>query len=175
MPFLKTLLLICYLVSISAQADAAKELAEFHLTIEEKFDEVAHIKATSLETMESSELVIFDVRESDEYAVSHLPGAIRVSPDISRASFLKNYADIIGGKTSVFYCSVGYRSSALAEQIQGKLSSPVYNLEGGIFNWHNQRRKLVNQRSSTDDIHPYDRHWGRLLSRQENIRYQPSP
>ena len=171
MQLFKTLLLICYLVSTSAEADAVKELAEFHLTIVEKFDKVAHIEAASLESMESSDLVIFDVRESDEFAVSHLPGAIRVSPDISRDSFLKHYADITGGKTSVFYCSVGYRSSALAEDVQRSLSSPVYNLVGGIFNWHNQHREVVNHQGTTDAIHPYNQYWGRFLSRQEEIRF----
>ena len=171
MLLIKNLLLACLLIFSSAHADAVKELAEFHLSIEEKFEDVVHLKAKALATMDSENIVLFDVRETAEYEISHLPNAIQVSPDISRDDFLKLFGDMIGQKTVVFYCSVGYRSSVLAEDTQNGIRTPVYNLEGGVFNWHNQRRQLVNQSGPTDYVHPFDQHWGRLLSRQEKIRY----
>lgn len=79
---------------------------------------------------------------------------------------------LIIGLTMVFYCSVGYRSSALAAQIHGSFpTNEIFNLQGGIFNWHNERRDLVNEKGVSEDIHPYDKYWGRLLERPVHIRY----
>ena len=155
------------------QAQGAVKLAEIHQTIQDKFEQVKHIDANQFTTLKSDQVVIFDVRETEEFDVSHLKGAVRVSPDISKKDFIKNFAQLIPGKTMVFYCSVGYRSSALAAQILKNFpSNEIYNLQGGIFSWHNERRNLVNENGASKDIHPYDRKWGRLLERPEHIRYQ---
>jgi rhodanese-related sulfurtransferase len=120
------------------------------------------------------EVVLFDVREESEHAVSHLEGAIRVDPGIWRSTFLSRFRHALGGKTVVFYCSVGVRSSALAESVKNDLISAgakvVANLEGGIFAWHNEKRALVNSRGPTTYVHPYDTYWGRLLTRPELAR-----
>lgn len=167
-------LIFCF-GAASAFAGAAEELAEYHqTTIIDKFDSVKHIDAKKLSQI-NDDTILFDVREADEFEVSHLQDAIRVSPDISESAFLQKFADLTKGKTIVFYCSVGYRSSQLAEAVQRDLqtsgSEEIYNLEGGIFNWHNEGRELVNENGASDDIHPYDRHWGRLLERPDKIRY----
>ena len=54
--------------------------------------------------------------------------------------------------TVVCYCSLGYRSSALAQQLAYELDKPVhqelksktviYNLEGSILKWANERKDL---------------------------------
>lgn len=177
---MKSIILIAFLTfSLGASnllAAGASELAAFHLTLLDKFDEVRHLDGDQLSSISAGDVVLIDVREKDEYEVSRLKGAIRVSPDISDRDFIEQFANIVSGKTVVFYCSVGYRSSALAEDVQEDLlkagSKAVFNLEGGIFNWHNQRRALVNQTGASDHIHPFDQHWGRLLERPEKIRYQ---
>jgi rhodanese-related sulfurtransferase len=171
---------LCFLLiascfsAASAIAGGAEELAEFHQTIKEKFESVKHIDANALDHIKD-EAILFDVREADEFEVSHLEGAIRVTPDISDKGFMQQFANMTKGKAVVFYCSVGYRSSQLAESVQENLqasgSQAIYNLEGGIFNWHNERRKLINKNGSSDDIHPYDQYWGRLLERPDKIRY----
>jgi len=176
---LRSVILVIYLVSPpSLLADASSELAAFDQTIEAKFDDVNHIKADQLTNLSAREIILFDVRQREEYEVSHLEGAIRVPPAISNRHFIKQFAAMVPGKTLVFYCSVGYRSSALIENVQDDLrkagSRAIYNLEGGIFNWHNQRRALVNRSGASDDIHPYDQHWGQLLERSDKIRYRVS-
>ena len=173
--FLRYIILIaCCFGTASVIAAGAEELAEYHQTIKQKFETVNHINADTLATL-TDDTVLFDVREPDEFEVSHLEGAIRIAPDISEKEFLQNFAELTKGKSVVFYCSVGYRSSQLAASVQGNLqasgSQEIFNLEGGIFNWHNERRRLVNKNGPSDDIHPYDRYWGRLLERSNMIRY----
>lgn len=158
---------------------SAKErtLQSVHSTVVKDYQSVRHIDAGAFSTLDRSKLAIFDVREKNEYAVSHLSGAIRVDPDIAPDDFMKRYADQIAGKIVIVYCSVGVRSSALAERIDPLLTSrgakPAYNLTGGIFQWHNDGRPLARGQHSTPYVHPYDRSWGQLLSNKALISYRP--
>jgi len=121
-----------------------------------------------------TDFLLLDVREADEFAVSRLGGAERVDPGIWRWSFMNRFADRVRGKTVIFYCSVGVRSSRLAEQVQSALkergAKAVYNLDGGIFAWHNEGRTLVNTKGETQFVHPFDEYWGRLVKRADLLR-----
>ncbi|MDA7947449.1 MAG: rhodanese-like domain-containing protein [Hyphomicrobiaceae bacterium] len=123
------------------------------------------------------DVLLLDVREEDEYAVSHLADAVRVDPDIWRGTFMNRFGENVRGKTVVFYCSVGVRSSRLAERVRTTLkeqgAKAVYNLDGGIFAWHNERRPLVNAKGETDFVHPFDSYWGQLVKRGELARKSP--
>lgn len=119
--------------------------------------------------------LLFDVRRTDEFAVSHLDGAIRIDPEMSGADFLAKYGGELHGRTGVFYCSVGVRSAKLisrvlvaAQSVDGLKGSAMElkNLEGGIFRWHNEDRSLVSFSGPTRYVHRFDAYWGRLLSQQ---------
>lgn len=103
--------------------------------------------------------VLIDVRGDAEYAVSHLPGAQHL-PSVAAVQ----QADIPPTATLVLYCSVGYRSARLAEKLQAAGYQHVFNLEGSIFEWHNQGRPLVAGQQPVEQVHPYNRLWGLLLS-----------
>ncbi len=126
---------------------------------------------------EGERVLLLDVREREEFAVSRIPGAIQVEPGIWRWSFLSRFAEQARGKTVIFYCSVGVRSSKLASAVQAALKEKgalrVYNLDGGIFAWHNEARALVNDKGATPHVHPFDDHWGKLVKRSELIRQEP--
>lgn len=75
----------------------------------------------------------------------------------------------------VCYCSVGYRSSYLAQQLLCELDKPVYqelkskvmvyNLEGSIFKWANEGKELEDNKGfKTVVVHPYNVIWGKLLN-----------
>lgn len=169
-----------WLVSGTPQL-AAKErtLKTVHANVVQEFKTVRHLSAQEMTALDRSKLILFDVREDGEFAVSHLKQAIRVDPDITPDAFMKKYANQIAGKTIIVYCSVGVRSSALAERITPLLkrggSPGVYNLTGGIFGWHNERRPLARGTQSTTYVHPYNRSWGRLLNNRSLISYRPRP
>ena len=150
-------------------------LAKTHKKITERFDGVTHIKAADLTKLDPVEVVIFDTREPKEFAVSHLSGAVQIDPNMSAEEFTKNYSELIKNKAVVFYCSVGMRSSIMADRVKNSLqanaSSKVYNLEKGIFGWHNQSLPLRQGAASTDFVHPYNAYWGRMIDRQDYTRY----
>ncbi len=161
-------------------ADNGRGLAKVHLAVEHQFPQVRHIDADALSAVPAEQLVIFDVREEDEFAVSHLKNAIRVDPEIGEQAFMQNYAARTKGKLVVFYCSVGLRSSDLDNRVGKSLiasgAKAAYNLKGGIFGWHNDRRPLfTNGGLATDYVHGYSRLWGRLIEDKVHIAYKLQP
>ncbi len=172
-------LLLCFLFFTSTLYSGGNEtLSRIHHLIIRDYPNLPHLDAMSFESLNKNEVVIFDVREQEEFEVSHLQGAIRVPPNMSPANFISTFGEQSKGKTLVFYCSVGRRSSELASGIQSKLSvaeqARVYNLEGGIFRWHNDRRGLVSGTQVSDFVHPYSWFQRGLLDRSDKIRYKQS-
>jgi len=152
------------------------KLEKTHSKILDKFEGVEHLNSNDLLQLDSGEYVIFDVREQDEFEVSHIENAIRVSPDIDADAFLQEHADTISNKMVVLYCSVGVRSSILASKILNSSSTPinskVYNLQNGIFGWHNQQLSLMQKDQPTDYVHPYNFFWKSMINRKDKTRYE---
>ncbi len=153
-----------------------KKLSQVHQAIQHQFPEVDHIDTQTLITMAPEDVILFDVREQAEFRVSHLKNAVRVDPTISAEEFVQTFAAQSKGKKAVFYCSVGQRSSDLANRAAQPLLSSgakaVYNLENGIFGWHNEGRDIVQSDGAvTRYVHGYDRLWGRLVKDQKHTRY----
>lgn len=103
---------------------------------------------------------LLDAREPEEFAVSHLPGAIRIDPGSDAGEAL---AKIDRSGPVVVYCSVGYRSSELARRLIRAGHSKTMNLEGSIFKWANEGRPLVRDDKPAKSVHPYNRKYGRML------------
>ena len=71
-----------------------------------------------------------------------------------------------GAKRVVVYDAVGFYSAELAETLSSAGSGEIFYLEGGIFQWANEGRPLVDADGSpTTKVHPYNKLWGRLLKR----------
>ncbi|MEL7517683.1 MAG: rhodanese-like domain-containing protein [Pseudomonadota bacterium] len=178
---LRTLLIAGAAVLVAGGAVIAMEpqLSKIHKRIEADYADVSHIEAETFAALNDSDVVIFDVREPAEFAVSHIEGAIQVDPGIKPEAFATLYGDKLSGKTAVFYCSVGRRSSALAERVADVLpetgAAASYNLVGGLFQWRNDSRPLTTMGGApTDAIHPYNNHWGRLIEDKTAITYSRS-
>lgn len=107
--------------------------------------------------------ILLDARAPEEYAVSHLPGAVLAS---SEEQALERLSGVEPERPVVVYCSVGYRSSLLAEKLTQQGFSNVSNLEGSIFQWANEGRDVYRGGDEVRVVHPYDNHWGRLLFRE---------
>lgn len=160
---------------VPAAANESK-LVSIHEDIVADYADVEHLPAQDLLTLASDRRVVFDVREPDEYAVSHIDGAIQVDPDISVEAFTERYAALLEDRTVVFYCSVGRRSSILAQRLDSAVvehgATATYNLIGGIFQWRNENRPLVDGDGQTSAVHPYNRFWGRLIEDKKAIEYE---
>jgi len=165
----------------AAFAPASGGPVSLRATIEDvvrDWPDIEHITPAELDRLiAAGKVLLFDVRTPAEYEVSHLPGAQRVAPDTPSAVFLASFGDEVSGKAVVFYCSVGVRSSRLANRVADGLkargATSVDDLAGGIFAWHGEGRALVDAKGATDFVHPYDSTWGRLLSRPELARTAP--
>jgi len=116
-----------------------------------------------LEWQEQQEVILLDIRSDKEYKVSHIPGARLVDYD----SFQKNKVkDIPKNSKIVVYCSVGYRSERIGEQLIELGFSDVHNLYGGIFQWKNQDYQVVDlQNQPTEKVHTYNKAWSRWLNK----------
>ncbi|MFN3596813.1 MAG: rhodanese-like domain-containing protein [Rubricoccaceae bacterium] len=108
--------------------------------------------------------VLLDVRAADEFAVSHLPGARRLEPLAGDAGGIPSDVLALPRDTPIVaYCSVGYRSAALATRLKAAGFSDVANLRRGLFGWANEGRPVVRGDAPVQAVHPYDAAWGRLL------------
>lgn len=108
--------------------------------------------------------VLLDVRATEEFAVSHLAGALPVNP-ADGARFADSLRGRIApGQPIVVYCSVGVRSAKLARRLRAAGFTDVRNLYGGLFLWYNQGRAVVRAGREVRAIHPYDFLWGQFIT-----------
>lgn len=115
---------------------------------------------------DSSGLIFLDAREPREYAVSHLHGAIPVG----YTSFsIDQLPPLDKNSRIVVYCSIGYRSEKIAEQLRSAGFTRVSNLYGGIFEWVNEDMPVYNAAGPTDEVHAYNKKWGVWLSRGKKV------
>jgi len=102
---------------------------------------------------------LIDARQRAEYDVSHLRRAIWVDPDHPDLRALSRLRE----RRVVVYCSVGYRSAKVAQEMTRAGFRDVWNLEGGIFAWANAGRAVFAADQRVRRVHPYDSIWGRYL------------
>jgi len=125
---------------------------------------VPAINCAALDTMRNPTLL--DAREKREFNVSHLRGARWVGyNDFS----LARVQDIDKSTPVIVYCSVGYRSEKISEELRRAGFQHVVNLYGGIFDWVNRTRPVFNDSGETNQIHAYDHRWGKWLTRGHKI------
>ena len=150
------------LAALACGPSRASDLDEVAVQVRTRFPEVRQVSVAELERRLEGPRppVLLDVREPAEYEVSHLPGA-RLATDLPRA--LDALRGVERDQPIVVYCSVGYRSSELAEKLAATGYTAVANLEGSIFAWANSGRPVYRDGEVVGRVHPYDRTWGRLL------------
>lgn len=110
--------------------------------------------------------LLLDTRSRIEYGVSHLPGARYVGYKDFDLSDLKDVPPHI---PLVVYCSVGYRSEKIGDQLQAAGYTHVRNLHGGLFEWVNQGLPVYNAQGPTTNVHGYTRAWGIWLRKGEKV------
>lgn len=75
--------------------------------------------------------VLVDIREPDEFARSHVPGA--VSRPLS--SFESAHLRIEPGADVIFTCRTGMRTGANCDRLAAAVDGDAFVLEGGLDNW----------------------------------------
>lgn len=83
------------------------------------------------ERLKAGRAVLIDIREADEFARSHIPGAL--SRPLS--SYEQANLKLVAGKDVVFTCRTGMRTGANCTRLAARVVSDAYVLEGGLENW----------------------------------------
>lgn len=104
--------------------------------------------------------LLIDTRSREEFAVSHLPGAVWAEKPQQMRALLR---DVPRERAVVLYCSVGVRSSKAAADLLKDGRGNVSNLRGSIFQWANEGRTIERDGKPVSDVHPYNKKWGALL------------
>ena len=122
------------------------------------------ISAKALDSLQTERsVVLLDTRSPEEYAVSHLPGAQLINYDDFTLDAVE---DVPKDAAVIVYCSVGYRSERVGEQMQAAGYQHVQNLYGGIFSWKNEGHTVINREAQpTDSVHTYNRNWSKWLQK----------
>ena len=115
-------------------------------------------------------VILLDVRESNEYNVSHLPNALHFGYETHNWLLLENLPK---DTPVIVYCSIGARSQVVEEELLKKGFSNVRNLHGGIFLWSNSDFLLIDSNGHpTSKIHGYDQTWGKWIIDKDKIVYE---
>ena len=128
-----------------------------------EFRDVPDVTATDLRSLlENGEVLVVDVRDANERAVSTIPGAITVE------EFERDHND--GRDVSVVtYCTIGYRSGLFADRLRQR-GVTVLNLSGGILAWSHADGQLVTPAGEpTKRVHVYGRRWNLLPPEYEAV------
>lgn len=131
-------------------------------------DKVAHTISFTVPLIGVEELAkkqkdyyILDTRAQSEYDVSHIPNAKYIGYrdfDLSRVQDIPKDAPI------VVYCSIGYRSEKIGEQLLEAGYTNVQNLYGSLFEWVNAGEQIIdNQGVKTKKVHTYNRNWSKWV------------
>lgn len=93
------------------------------------------------------EAFLLDVREPDEWAAGHAPGALH----IPLGSLPERVEEVPADRTVVVTCRSGGRS-ARATAFLGSIGRDAVNLEGGMQAWVAQGREIVTESSGRPSI-----------------------
>jgi len=150
-------------VPLIAQESLDKVLKKYN------HEKVPYISAIELQNLQqNNKVVVLDSRESNEYKVSHIEGAILVAyDDLKLRSLPENenkYTPL------VVYCTLGVRSEVVANELIERGYRDVKNLYGGISEWKNKDYVVVDStQTPTENIHVYSKKWGKWLTKGNPI------
>ncbi len=152
--------------------DSMRSLEKKSAKIRREFPGIEHIESgTVAALLETGSVLLVDSRTAEEFAVSHLAGAVNLETLEQVQRYLK--ALNTQPKSIIIYCSVGQRSASLTEKLQKAGITDVKNFVGSIFAWANEDRPMVDSRGKpAQKVHPFNKFWGRLVkeSRRASLK-----
>ena len=86
------------------------------------------------------QFVLVDVREDNEFAKDHLPGAVHLSKGIIERDIEEKCPDF--NAPLVLYCGGGFRSAMAADNLQKMGYTNVISMDGGIRVWREKSYPL---------------------------------
>jgi len=165
--------LLILFITFSFSVCQAQQLRTLSSSFEHRIDQLlsetipqTYVAELSEENM--NEYVLLDAREWEEYETSHIQGARYIGYDKPAYSVL---SDIEKDKKILLYCSIGYRSEKIGEELQKRGFQQVFNLYGSIFEWVNQGRPVYTiEGKETKNIHTYNKRWSKWMSNVDYVK-----
>ena len=77
--------------------------------------------------------LLVDVREDNEWAKGHLPGAVHMGRGVIERDIEKNVPQT--GAKMILYCGGGFRSALVADNLQKMGYTNVESMDGGWRGW----------------------------------------
>lgn len=99
------------------------------------FDRVDVLPAEVAAFLEDPQVQWIDVREPQEYAAYHIPGATL----IPMGQINRRWREIDPQRPAIIICEVGQRSAAVTQALRRAGYTRAYNLRGGMLHWFNQQ------------------------------------
>ncbi|WP_139956766.1 rhodanese-like domain-containing protein [Flavicella sediminum] len=162
---IKLIFLFLFLSSLSTKAqNGLKELLQKHNS-----ESIPYISVEELAKEDKNNFLLLDAREKKEFDTSHIEQAIFVGYDYFK---LRKTKKLLKDKDQkiVVYCSLGIRSEDIAEKLKKAGYTNVYNLYGGIFEWKNQSKKVIDsENQATNKVHTFSKEWSQWLLKGEKI------
>jgi rhodanese-related sulfurtransferase len=87
--------------------------------------------AVALARLAAGAAVLVDIREADEFARSHVPGALSQPLSGWEAAHLQ----IAAGHDVIFTCRSGMRTAGACDRLAARVSGPAFVLAGGLDGW----------------------------------------
>ena len=87
--------------------------------------------------------IIIDVRTPAEYIQAHIPDAVNI--DFYHPDFDRRIAALDRAKTYFVYCKSGMRSSKTLHRLKELGFEKIFNLDGGIIAWIDDKREVLSQ------------------------------
>jgi rhodanese-related sulfurtransferase len=97
-----------------------------------------HVKETNVAEVKrrgdaGEKFLLVDVREDNEWARGHLPGAVHLSKGIIERDIEQHVPDT--SAKVILYCGGGFRSALAAENLQKMGYTNVESMDGGWRGW----------------------------------------
>jgi len=120
---------------------------------------VPEVEAKALQY--DSSVIYLDARELTEYKISKIKDAQWVGYNDFNLTRVEN---LDKNQPIIVYCSIGYRSEKVTEKLKKEGFTNVTNMLGGIFEWVNYDKPVVDSTNNTTrKIHGFDKDWGKWL------------
>ena len=139
-----------------------RDLEKINAIARKAYPSVPQLRTDALaEWMQKVEpaLLLVDVRSPEEFEVSHLRDALNLQTAGQIAAAINERKPA----RTILYCSVGFRSSRLAQALMDQGLRDVMSLEGSIFQWANEGRVVYRGNVPVQQVHPYGKRWAGLL------------
>jgi rhodanese-related sulfurtransferase len=130
------LLLLCYaFLSEQISEDGMAHAPQFLKLVQ---DAKQRVKETNVPDVKrridaGEKLILVDVREDNEWAKGHLPGAVHMGKGVIERDIEQQVPDT--GAKLILYCGGGFRSALVADNLQKMGYTNVESMDGGWRGW----------------------------------------